>query len=207
MKSYQTIPKIPTPGLLCYVFAKYDGSMIRAEWDAKKGFHKWGRRNGLLDDSNPILKRAPEIFESQKMGVALEDALKSFKCTSATLYFEFWGKNSFAGNHSEDEQQTLTLFDVDVRHQGLIMPDTFMKYFGHLAFSQKLLYMGNWTKELENSIIDSTLVGIPFEGVIAKAKPKSPKRPVIMWKFKTSAWLDKLKNRCGDDKRLFDLLA
>jgi hypothetical protein len=207
MKSYSSISKKSRHGVFCYVFAKQDGSLMRVEWDHKKGFHRWGRRNGLLDDSNPILKRAPEIFEELKMGEEIEICLKKQKLNAATLYFEFWGPSSFAGNHNPDEKQTLTLFDVDIKNKGLATPDVFLKMFGELKFSQQLLYSGNWTKDLEKSVIDGTLEDMPLEGVVAKAKPDKPNQPVIMWKCKSKAWLDRLKHQCGDDEKLFELLS
>ena len=50
MKSYRSIPfanKIPENETF-YVFDKLDGSNIRAEWNPKKGFYKFGSRSQLL---------------------------------------------------------------------------------------------------------------------------------------------------------------
>lgn len=207
MKTYPSISKKPLKGIECYVFGKEDGSNLRVEWNVKHGFHRWGRRNGLLDDSNPILKRGPEIFLEKKMGDELEAILRKEKIQDATLYFEFYGPSSFAGNHDENEQQTLMLFDVSLKNKGLMPPHEFHKLFGHLSFSQRLLYVGNWTDELEKSIVEGRLEGMPLEGVVAKTRPENPRKPFVMWKCKNNAWLSLLKKKCGDDQKLFELLS
>jgi len=207
MKSYPSISNRPVKGVECYVFGKEDGSNLRLEWNVKKGFHRWGRRNGLLDDSNPILKRGPQIFETQKMGDLLGPILKAQKYQDVTLYFEFHGPNSFAGCHDENEQQVLTLFDIDVKNKGMLPPHDFHKLFGSLYFSQKLLYVGNWTEELAQRIWDGKLEGMPFEGVVAKTKPENPRKPSLMWKFKSEAWLQRLRVKCGDNQKLFEMLV
>lgn len=68
MKTYPTIsgltPKIRAlvEGCPVYLFRKEDGSNIRAEWNPNKGFYKYGRRNGLLDDSNQFKRGSRAIF-------------------------------------------------------------------------------------------------------------------------------------------------
>ena len=78
MKSYPSIPTIGTKLIdsgrkLPYDlskpnwvgFSKFDGSLIRVKWDQRKGFRDFGRKNGLLDDSNPWLLEAPEIIRNE----------------------------------------------------------------------------------------------------------------------------------------------
>lgn len=206
MKQYPSIPKIPQRGVWCYVFAKQDGSQIRVEWSAKKGYHRWGRRGGLLDDSNPILKRAPTVWEVHPLAQPLEAKLREERIQEATLYFEFWGASSFAGNHSPDDEQTLTLFDIDVKRKGLMAPKDFYRLTFGLPGVAECLHHGAWTADIEDQVRAGTLPGMPFEGVVAKVSPDRNGEP-IMWKCKSDAWLAKLKHRCGDNEALFNQLA
>ena len=43
-----------------------------------------------------------------------------------------------------------------------------------------------------------------FEGVIGKAFVRNK---IIRCKVKNQAWIDKLKNKCGDDLKMFELLS
>lgn len=45
-----------------------------------------------------------------------------------------------------------------------------------------------------------------FEGVICKGPYKSPGLP-WMFKIKSNAWYDKLKNKCSNDQKLFEKLV
>ena len=127
------------------------------------------------------------------------------KWEEATCFFEFYGPNSFAGRH-EKENHTVTLFDVNPYKDGILNPHEFLKYFGHLE-TPHVLYLGKITEDFINSVKDSTLPGISFEGVVCKgANDKKTKMP-IMFKIKTKAWLNKLKTYCKDDISLFETLS
>ena len=205
MKSYPSIAKEPRYGESVYAFGKQDGSQVRVEWNRKNSFHKWGRRNGLLDDSNPILKRFPDLFLG-KYGVGLEEALRKARFESVTCFAEFWGPSSFAGTHVESEEQTCTLFDVDVYKKGLLEPSEFLKLFGHLPV-QELLYQGVYNREIEQQIQQGTLPGIPLEGVVCKRARDRKNGSPLMFKVKQTAWMTRLKEHCKGDDRLFQLLA
>jgi hypothetical protein len=63
MKQYPSIPKEIRHDLYCYLFSKLDGSNIRAEWNSKKGFYKFGTKHQLIDEKSmpfgqaiPLLK-------------------------------------------------------------------------------------------------------------------------------------------------------
>lgn len=45
----------------------------------------------------------------------------------------------------------------------------------------------------------------PFEGIVAKGSYASPGMP-LMFKWKSRAWLEKLKKHCGDNEALFNEL-
>ena len=203
MKEYPSIQKEVNKDLSFYVFDKLDGSNIRATWSRKNGFYKYGSRHVLLDpnDKQNKLSIAPQLI----LDTYQEDAtkiLRDLRVDSATLFFEFLGPQSFAGNHVEGDNFSVTLFDADLYKQGIMMPDTFLKSFGNLKIP-KLLHHGKVNQELVNAVKASLLDEMTFEGVVCKARnPKKTLQPV-MFKIKSQAWLTKLKNFCGEDADLF----
>lgn len=203
MKTYPTIGRQIIKSVPFYVFDKLDGSNIRAEWTKKKGFNKFGRRNGLLDDSNPILKKAIPLFE-KKYTDDLTSIFNSMHLQKTTVFFEFGGPQSFAGNHIEDDKHDVVLFDVAIHPKGFVGPSEFLKKFGHLDIP-KLLHRGNVTSEIEEMVKNGTLEGMTFEGVVCKGPNESPGMPA-MFKIKSLAWLEKLKSFCKDDDNLFQML-
>ena len=82
MKSYPSIDGQIRRGVPFFVFAKYDGSNMRAEWHPKKGFWKFGSRTQLIDETNPLGKSIPLI--KQKYESALTDIFKKERFEEAT---------------------------------------------------------------------------------------------------------------------------
>jgi hypothetical protein len=204
VKTYPSLPYGTECHLPVYAFDKLDGSNIRAEWTSKKGWHKFGTRHRLVDASDPIFGKAPGLIVA-KYGDSLAAALRQAGYDRAMCFFELWGPGSFAGMHDLSQQQTVTLFDVAPFNLGILMPDKFVKLFGHLDVS-KLLYHGPITPEFIESVRAGTLEGMTFEGVVCKAvNDKKTKQP-IMFKQKSRAWLDKLHEYCGDNKDLLNAL-
>ncbi len=209
MKTYPSISKDILRGVPVYVFGKTDGSNMRVEFTPKQGFHKWGRRTGLLDDSNPVLKLAPGLFTARygDRDGPLATVLRRERWEQVTLFFEFYGDDSFAGTHNpEDPTLEARIFDVSVYKRGFVGPPEFVKLFGHLPV-QELLHHGNFTAELEAQVRAGTLPGTPPEGVVCKAPSPRPGGLPVMFKVKQDAWLEHLKVKCGGDERLFNLLA
>jgi hypothetical protein len=189
VKTYPTIGWRPQYLSSCYVFGKYDGSNVRAEWHPRKGFWKFGRRKALLDDSNPILQEAPDLI-MRDWAVDLASVFKSMRLQKATAFFEFWGDNSFAGNH-EDEEHRCTLLDATAHPKGILPPKDFVKVFKGLDHAA-LLHQGNFNRAMEEQVRSGTLPGMPFEGVIVKGGLISPGRP-LMFKVKNRAWFERLR--------------
>ena len=96
MKQYPEIQHAIVGGTQVYAFDKYDGSNIRAEWTRKRGFWKFGSRTRLLDRSERPLGEAIDLLMA-KSGDELGLRFKDERWQEATAFFEFWGKNSFAG--------------------------------------------------------------------------------------------------------------
>ncbi len=180
-------------------FDKIDGSNIRVEWSDKQGFYKFGSRTRLIDESTPILGEAITLIQENFADV-LAAKFKHKKWRRVVAFFEFHGKNSFAGSH-EIEEHNVTLIDVNIYKRGMYEPDYFVGEFGELEIP-KVLYWGVLTEHLVTSVRTGTLDDMTFEGIVCKYLNKK-KNTVEMFKIKNRAWLDKLKNTCGNDEALY----
>ena len=204
MKQYPHIDSPPRSDTPIIAFDKLDGSNIRAEWNRKSGFYKFGRRHGLLDDSTPFLKEAEPLF-LEKYGDDLSRIFKEQRYESAVAFFEFFGPNSFAGYHC-DEPHEVVLFDIDVYKKGLLAPREFLDLVGDLHIP-KVLYSGNCNQPFIASVRNNTLEGITFEGVVCKGARERKTGMPVLFKLKTQQWYDKLKAHCGPDSKLYNQLA
>jgi hypothetical protein len=205
MKFYPPITKEIRQDIPIYAFNKIDGSNIRAEWNTKRGFYKFGTRNQMIDDKAiPFGKAIPLLRE--KYEADLTSVFRELNYRDAMCFFEYWGPNSFAGTHNFEEQMDITLIDVNPFKQGILEPAAFIQYFGHLNIP-KLCYHGYVTTELFDQVKQSILPGMGFEGVVCKAASDTKAKMPVMFKIKSKAWLDKLKTYCKDDNRLFEKLS
>jgi len=202
MKHYPTIPKDIIKNIHIYAFDKLDGNNIRAEWNSKRGFYKFGSRTQLIDESSKQLgKSIPLIREKYEEDLSM--IFKENKWRDVICFFEYHGPNSFAGRHVDDEEQTVTLFDVNPYKQGIMEPRLFIKTFKHLDIPA-VLFEGRVNSTFIDRVKDSTLPGMTFEGVVCKGVDKNQ---VVRFKIKSKAWLEKLKLYCNGDIRLFEKLS
>ena len=204
MKSYPSISHIIRYDIPVFVQNKLDGSNIRAEWNYKKGFYKFGSRTQLIDESSPILGESISLIKN-KYQESLSKIFVDKKWQSVICFFEFFGSSSFAGQHAADEPHDLILFDVNPYKQGILSPHLFYKYFGALDVPT-LLYEGYLTPSIVEDIRNSTMASISFEGVVCKCENTYNKNGYLMFKIKTKVWLNKLKIFCKDDLSLFEKL-
>lgn len=204
VKTYPSIPYATECRVPIVAFDKLDGSNVRIEWSKKKGFYKFGTRKRLLDETDVVFGVVPDILE-KKIGPALSKALDDAGFDRVMCFFEFHGKNSFAGMHDPNDEMQLTLIDVAPFKLGLLDPERFLKLFGHLNVP-RVLYTGEVTPDFIESVRSSTLEGMTFEGVVCKGKNDKKTKAPIMFKQKSKAWLDKLHSYCGDNYELFRTL-
>jgi hypothetical protein len=202
MKTYPSISREVPSGLSVYAFSKLDGSNVRAEWTRKQGICKIGSRKRLLGSDQGILVRAEALIREQE--VELAAIAKENRWDKLTLFFEFLGPSSFAGNHVEGEQQSVYLIDVAPHKQGIMPPREFCKTFEGRVPTAPLLYHGPCDGEFVESVRAGTLEGMPFEGVVCKTSQGRHK--LVMFKIKSRAWLERLKEHCQGDERLFEQL-
>lgn len=205
MKSYPSITKEVRRDIYIYAFNKLDGSNIRAEWNSKKGFYKFGTKNQLTDEKTmPFGRAIPLLKEKYEKDLAMVFEERGWR--DVLCFFEFWGPSSFAGNHNFQEKMDITLIDVNPYKQGILEPVPFIKNFGHLDIP-KVCYKGHVDEKLFDKIKQSTLSGMTFEGVVCKGANDKHTNMPIMFKIKSKAWLQKLKEYCKGDDQLFDKLC
>lgn len=205
MKSYPSISKEIDFDTHVYCFNKYDGSNIRAEYNSKRGFYKFGTRHHLIDEKSQSFGVAISLIK-EKYEKDLNEVFKKYKWDNVVCFFELWGEESFAGNHNFEKILNITLIDVNVYKKGILPPKQFIEYFGHLDIA-KVLYEGRITKELVDQIKQSSLPGMHLEGIVAKGNIDPKTKMPVMFKIKSQAWLDKLKDYCKDDEQLFKQLS
>ena len=204
MKHYPSISKEVRHDIDIYAFDKLDGSNIRAEWNSKRGFYKFGTKNHLIDENTkPFGMAIPLLKSKYEEGLSKVFAQNNWK--EVVCFFELHGPSSFAGQHDFTEKLDVTLIDVNIFKCGILPPDQFLAKFGHLDVP-KVLYQGKITTELFDLVKQSTLPAMTCEGVVCKGI-SSGKTPIpIMFKIKSKFWLDKLKIYCNGNDGLFKML-
>jgi len=202
MKRYPTIPKDINRSIDVYAFDKLDGSNIRAEWTRKaKVFSKFGTRKRLLDKNEKPLGEACNLI-IEKYQADLTKIFVKERWEKVICFFEFFGENSFAGNH-EDEPHNVILFDVNPHKKGILRPKEFLSKFAHLDIPE-LLYHGKANREFQEQVTSATLPGMTFEGVVCKSNIK---HNPITFKIKNARWIKKLKEMYkGNDALIEELL-
>ncbi len=188
MKTYPSIDYKVITTIPIYAFDKLDGSNIRAEWSSKKGFWKFGTRRRLLDNTDLILGDAPSLIKEKYE----EDLSKIFydnKWGRVLCFFEYYGENSFAGNHEEDEEQTVTLIDINPFKKGILPASQFIKLTEKVDIPN-VLYYGRINATFLSDVRSGKLPGITFEGVVCKGVKG---REVKMFKVKTRDWIEEIR--------------
>ena len=202
MKDYPSISSEPVCNELVHVFDKIDGSNIRAEWNPKQGFYKFGSRKVLIGSDAHLGESISLVKEKY---AELEKIFRDERYQSAVAFFEFFGSNSFAGIH-QNEPHDVLLLDVSPYKKGILIAKEFMKLFGHLPIPQLLMH-GYLSQDDIRAIKGGTFPGMTFEGVVCKGRlPRKTDQP-LMFKIKNDAWKEKVKLLyAGDEKRILELI-
>lgn len=206
MKQYPTMSGKILRDIDIYAFDKLDGSNIRAEWSKKRGFYKFGSRTRLLaSDQESIIDSQDIIIE--KYEESLAGIFKAEGWDRVICFFEFYGKNSFAGRH-ENEPHDVILLDVNPYKKGIMLPQDFIRTFAstYPVDTPKVLYHGKANQFFESAVRNSLIDGMTFEGVVCKGPLDKKKKMVTMFKIKSHAWLNKLRDYCGDNEKLFEVM-
>lgn len=195
MLAYPSIPGVKRCrglGKPCLAFYKYDGSNLRWEWSPKRSWYKFGSRTQLFDHSSEQFGKAIPLFMEtmgeQIASIVCKDVGR--KVERIVAFTEYFGRSSFAGWHDPNEEKQLVLFDVSVYKKGFIEPKRFVDLFGDQSWAAKVVYEGN----LNHEFIESVRHGMypVYEGVICKGDGWQAK-------IKTYEYLNRLKNKFGDD--------
>lgn len=204
MKHYPSITKEIRHDVDIIAFDKIDGSNIRAEWNNKRGFYKFGTKNQLIDSSSEPFGIAVQMVKDKYE----EDIGKIFKANNwkdGICFFELWGPSSSFGQHDFTEKLDVTLIDVNPFKQGILPPKEFVRLFGHLD-TAKVLYEGKVSVDLFDKVKQSTLPGMSCEGIVCKGASDTRAKMPIMFKIKSKMWLEKLKVYCKGNEKLFAML-
>lgn len=205
MRQYHSIGKEVVKGQPFYVFDKLDGSNIRAEWNPKREFCKFGSRTQLIDQTASLGAVSIPLVQAQQDRIG--SILRRLKVQEATCFFELHGPSSFAGVHRWDEKGfQVSLIDISLSKQGIMPPGEFLKNFGGFVPIPNLVHYGNVTDEIVKQVWEGTLPGVTFEGVVCKGAPLKKGYPPYMFKIKSKAWIDRVKSVYQDPKDLEALL-
>ena len=195
MKQYPKIPhwyKIHFGGD-CVAFYKEDGTNMRFEWSKKRNkWYKFGTRNNVITLNDEIYGQGIEIF-LEKYSEKLIDVFhtKYKNVESVVVFCEYFGENSFAGQHYHNDKKELRLFDVSLYKRGFVSPYEFIDNFGHLDIT-KVIYQGKYNNELVDNVRNNIFClneGVICKGIIEKTIWQS--------KIKTNTWLERLEKEKG----------
>ena len=204
MKIPLVYPKIPSPVdcplKQCIVFEKLDGTNLHWVWQNK--WESFGtRRESYSYDEVGFTEFADKhklYGAAYYFGEVYADKLEEFflskdeyRNSRVVIFTEFFGSNSFAGQHQPTEQKKLLLFDVEVDGR-ILLPADFLSDFSRFPIA-KFLYKGKYSGQLVEDIRNGKY---PVkEGAVIKGVLDDQ---VYMCKVKTNAYLDKLKSEFGD---------
>lgn len=204
MNLYPTINKKYNTDIYLYCFNELDGNNIYCEVSKKNGCIKFGSRKVLIDETS-LLGESINIIKS-KYEKDLVDILKKERIEKADFYFEYFGPNSFAGQHDKSDVKDCVLFDASFDKNGTILEAKhFFKIFGSLHIPN-LIHQGKINEEFVNNVYDSNIEGMAFEGLVCKGQIDKKTKCPIMFKIKTKAWLDRLREFCKGDVSKFSEL-
>jgi hypothetical protein len=223
MKEYHSIPRLIDDGTLkgeyVVAFNKLDGQNFRVKYTprgaTKEQFTLFGSRNTLVNEDNEQFGEAIRFFKQNYESVLREIiVLNSGKkgifngAEEITLFFEWYGDNSFAGFHKEGDNLRLCLFDVFIKKKGYVDPGDFIKIFGKDSRIEtpEVIYQGKLNEDFVESIQnnDWTKEGSRYprvkEGVVIKRSTKLPGQRLPMSKVKTKWWLNQLHLRFSEEE-------
>jgi len=209
MKHYHSIEKYNEEYFGKYVFGfdKIDGSNFVAEWSKKlskktrftNGFAKFGTRTEMIKkESNPFAKGI-DIFMN-KYSEPLDKIFNENKLFKGidliTVYGEFYGDSSFAGQHNWSEPHDLIIYDMFLYKKDFVKPRDFIDIFGNLHIPD-LIFSGLFDKNIVNDVECNSYnlkEGLVFKGV--------DNNKVFMFKMKTYQWLNKVRELYGVNNNL-----
>lgn len=205
MEEYPTIPKRPHGSASKFwVFDKIDGSNIRAGWSFKNGFNKFGSRKRLLGTDQGILAKAEYLIKLNEDAFNAVFLNRKLGIRKATCFFEFYGPHSFAGTHQPDDEHIVSLLDIFVEEAKVLPPgmlevrtylDVVSNQLPKFGFGNfpNLLCIGDINETLYDEVLNGTLNGMTFEGVVCKSSRSKSSLYPTMFKIKNKEWVKQVK--------------
>jgi hypothetical protein len=223
MKEYNSIPRLLDDGSLkgeqVVAFNKLDGQNFRVKYTpkgaTKQQFTLFGSRTQLVDETNEqygdAVKFFKEHYEQPLRDIIVNNSGKKGIFNGAeeiTLFFEWYGDNSFAGFHQPGDNLRLCLFDVFIKKKGFVEPKDFIELFceDDRVETPDVVYIGKLTDDFVKSIQnnDWTQEGAQYpnvkEGVVLKRSTRLPGQRLPMSKVKTKWWLEKLHANFSEEE-------
>jgi len=223
MKEYNSIPKFfddrTLQGEQVFAFNKLDGQNFRVKYTpkgaTKNQFTMFGSRHQYVDEKTENFGDAVKYFKQH-----YEDILRNIIIENSgkrgifngvdeiTLFFEWYGDNSFCGFQQEGDKMHLALIDVFIKKKGYIEPKTFIELFynnPHIE-TPTVVFEGRLNMDFINSIVnnDWTKEDCQYpnikEGVVIKRSTLMKGQRLPMCKVKTIWWLNKLHNEYPQDR-------
>lgn len=227
MKEYNSIPNYRDDKTLhgeqVVAFNKLDGQNFRVKYTpkgaTKKQFTMFGSRQTLVDENTEGFGDAVRMFKEK-----YEDALRDIIVNNSgkkgifngveeiTLFFEWYGENSFAGFHDPNDEMHLALIDVFLKKKGYIEPNNFIDIFckDERVETPEIVFIGkldnNFVKAINDNDWTDNECQFPTvkEGVVIKRSTLMKGQRLPMCKTKTKWWLNKLHANFSEEdcKRL-----
>lgn len=199
MKTYPSIvrcvPGSTTRAKNVYVFDKLDGSNLRFEWSKKRGWHKYGTRKRLFDETDQVFGKAVSIFHGT-LAKELDYVIRRERWQHVVAFTEFHGPRSFAGQHHPGDDHVVSLIDIAVDKKGILDPREYLrKVYPNVSYRAEWLGRMGWNEELVRVVHDGEWKKITSEGIVGKYMDG---KRLMMLKAKTKAWKDKVKDLYGD---------
>jgi len=189
-----------------YLFDKLDGSNLRFGYSKKQGWHKFGTRRSMFNETDPLFGRAIPLFK-ETLSEPLTELARKHNWKSCTVFAEFWGKSTLGGRQTDKDSRVLTVFDIAVENLGLLDPREFMNiaYSSRIAVDNlpRMLGRVRWTRGFVEKVYNGEVDGITHEGVVGKAVEG---RELILAKAKTKAWIDSIKEMYKEDEKMVERL-
>lgn len=205
MKQYpQIMGPNKAPRSDCIAFYKYDGSNIRCEWSKKRGWYKFGSRKVLIDKTSP-LGDAIDIFLNtygEPLSQIFTDNKQFRETQNVTVFLEYFGNNSFAGQHDPDDEKKVILLDVSIHKKGIMSPIDFLRTF-YMVDTPPVIYTGNFSNQFIQEIKNGKHK--VNEGVVVKGNCPKRKKGHNLWmaKCKTKSWIERLKKQAEENPEKF----
>lgn len=200
MKQYPSIPNASffrVRPFQASVFDKLDGQNIRAEYSRSRGFHKFGSRTQLIDDTHPDF--APAILHfRENLQDELERICRERKLQKMTVFAEWWGEHSLGGRHRMGDPLRLSVLDATCDNRGWVSPSDFRSTFEDRVATPAYLGEVLWDDAYVQRVLRGE-VSCTLEGVVGK----NLQGPVLtLAKAKTSVWLERIKSTYADGEKL-----